>query len=196
MKKCILVFIAAAEMIFSSGCSLYGAEMYPMSVDPYVPVGEEDLRSGECSIQLGEEVSVCGQGAWYKENDILISSGGIYTISGTYDSGCIKITTDDPVKLIFSNAEITNPDGYAVESSADRLIIASDGTSSITGNGGEYYNAVYSNGMTLIAGSGSMDINGGIFSSGGIQFGRGVTTFCEILRTEKGDIISGVLSIG
>ena len=47
----------------------------------------------------------------------------------------------------------------------------------------------------MIVGVGDMCINGGVFSRGGIRFGGNVSTMCEIVRTEDGDIISGVLSV-
>ena len=178
-----------------TGCTgTQSADVYTVSVDPYVPVGEEDVRFGECTITLGDEVNVCGQGAWYKDNSILISKGGIYKISGSY-TGDINVCTSDPVKLMFVNADISNSDGYAVTSCADKLIIESDGTCSITGSGGTYCNAVYSDGSVIINGIGDMDINGGILSRGGIKFGKNVRTICEILRTDEGDVISGVLSL-
>lgn len=192
--KFISAVITAVACI--SGCSsINGTEVYTVSVDPYRPVSEDDVRFGECSIQLGDEVSVNGQGAWYKDNDILISRGGVYRISGSYDGGCINISTSDAVKLVFVNADITNPDGCAVVSSSDKLIIASDGDCTITGGDGENCSAVYSDGALLISGIGEMCIEGGVFSRGGIRFGGNVSTVCEILRTEEGDIIPGTLSV-
>lgn len=190
-----LLAITAAAGILSGCRGIHGVDMYSQSVDPYVPVNDEDVRLGECTIQLGDEVNVCGQGAWYKDCDIVISKGGVYTISGTYDSGCINVSTSDIVKLIFSDADISNPEGFAVKSSAERLIIESNGDTSITGSGGSYENAVYSDGVLMIVGVGDMCINGGVFSRGGIRFGGNVSTMCEIVRTEDGDIISGVLSV-
>ena len=196
MKQAKLFSVLTASLCMLCGCgNFHAADVYTVSVDPYKPLNEEDIRFGECSIQFGDEVSVNGQGAWYRDNDIVISEGGIYTISGSYNGGCINITTDDTVKLIFTNADISNPDGFAVVSDSDKLILASDGTSTLTGCGGDHSNAVYSDGAVLITGIGIMCIDGGIFSRGGIRFGRDVTAACEILRTDDGDIISGVLTL-
>lgn len=196
MKK--LLFVSALCAVLSvSGCGIMPiAEVYTVSVDPYRPVNEEDVRFGECSISIGDEVSINGQGAWFgSDDDILISKGGTYTISGNYSGGCINVNTDDIVKLVFTNAEISNDSGYAVVSSADKLILCSDGDSTLTGSGGDYGNAVFSSGAVIISGAGSLDIDGGIFSRGGIRFGRNVSTICDILELDSGEMIPGLLSI-
>ena len=195
--KCLKTAAALACVICAvSGCDgIYSADVYTVAVDPYVPVNEGDLRIGECSITFGDEVSVKGSGAWYKDNDIIISKGGIYRISGSYDKGCINITAEDAVKLIFDGADISNHDGFAVTSGTGKLILASDSESVISGCGGDNENAVYSAGDMLIVGTGSMCIKGGVFSEGSINFGRNVTTFCKIVHTESGNMIPGTLYV-
>lgn len=195
MKRFTAISMLICAFIAVSGCAyMTPAEVHPVTVDPYRPVSDDDPRAEECTIQLGDSVSVCGQGAWYKDNDILISRGGSYIISGTYTSGCIKVSTNDTVKLVFSNADISNPDGCAVFSDSGKLIIASDGDSTITG-GGERGSAVQCDGALLFTGLGDIVIDGGIYSRGGIRFGGSVQTMCEILRTYEGDYIRGKLSI-
>jgi hypothetical protein len=182
-------------MCLLGGCSgIHEADIYTLPVDPYRSVSEEEVRFGECTISFGDEVNVSGQGAWYEGSDILISEGGTYKISGSYNGGCIKVTTADAVKLIFSNADISNPDGSAIVSSAERLIIASDGENKLSGMS-EDQGAVYSSGGLVILGIGNIDIYGGVYSRGGIRFGREVSTVCEIIRTDDGDVISGPLNI-
>ncbi|MBQ3841807.1 MAG: carbohydrate-binding domain-containing protein [Ruminiclostridium sp.] len=192
------MMISAAAFLLSavmSGCGIYMPDKYSKAVDPYQPVNDEDVRSGECTIEVGDEVNISGQGAWFGENnDILISKGGIYNISGNL-SGGINVETQDIVKLVFVNADISNDNGYAVTSSSERLILCSDGESKLKGSGGDYGNAVYSGGSVIFSGTGSLDIDGGIFSQGKIQFGRNVSTFCEILKTDTGELIPGLLSI-
>ncbi|MBO6232363.1 MAG: carbohydrate-binding domain-containing protein [Ruminiclostridium sp.] len=193
MKAIATITALLAAVCAVSGCSgIYAADVYSRAVDPYTPVNEEDVRFGECTISFDDGVSVAGQGAWYKDGNIVISEGGVYKITGSFDSGCINIDTPDPVKLIFSNAVITSPDGSAVISDSDKLIIASDGVNTITGSSGN--SAVTTSGSLLIAGIGSMDI-GGIISRGGIRFSRDVSTACEIIRTDDGDLISGTLCV-
>lgn len=196
MKKLLIVSELCSLLAFSGCGTAPIAEVYAVPVDPYHPVNEEDVRIGECTISIGDEVSINGQGAWFgKDDDILISKGGTYTISGSYTGGCITVDTDDIVKLVFSNAAISNDSGYAVVSSADKLILCSDGESSLTGSGGDYGNAVFSYGSVIISGAGSLNIDGGIFSCGGIRFGRNVSTLCEILELDSGEMIPGTLTI-
>lgn len=196
MKRYVRMMLSLLAACVISGCNAVpGADVYDKPVDPYKPVSEEDLQFGECVISLGDEVNVSGQGAWYKGNDILISEGGIYRITGRYDSGAINISTGDAVKLIFDNAEISNPDGYAIVSDADKLILSSEGESTLTGSGGDHGNAVYSGGKLLIAGRGNMLINNGVFSRGGINFGRNVSTVCEIYSLDDGYVIYDSLHV-
>ena len=195
MRK-IIISAAALLSVFLSGCGMISVpETYPMPVDPYHPVNEEDLRFGECSISVGDEVNISGQGAWFGENDdIRITKGGTYNISGTL-SGGISVDTDEPVKLVFVNADITNEKGSVVTSAAEKLIICSDGSSTLKGSGGDYGCAVHSDGSVVIAGTGSLSIDGGIFSRQNILFGRNVSTICEIAETADGEVITGTLYV-
>lgn len=179
-----------------SGCGgIRTAEEASQTVVPYAPVNEENVSADECRIELGDSINVNGQGAWYEDNDIVISKGGIYSISGSYDKGSIVVTAEDPVKLNFIGAEITNSGDYAIISSSKRLVLASDGETSITGEGGDYKNAVFSSGQLLIAGTGTMRFYGGVFSVGGIEFGRNINTVCDIITSENGQMIPGTLTV-
>lgn len=179
-----------------SGFSIYPADVYTVAAQPYRAFTEEDVHSSECRIEFADEVSVNGQGAWFSQKDLTISEGGIYIITGAYSDGCISITTSDPVKLVFDNANIVNPAGCAVHSLSQRLVISSDnGSSSLSGSGEDYSTAVYSAGDLLFVGTGELSVDGGVFSVGGIQFGRGTSVFCEILRAQGGYVIPDSLCI-
>ncbi len=200
MKRSYTIVISSLFAVSAlSGCSgftMYPADVYTVAAQPYRAFTEEEVHSSECRIEFTDEVSVNGQGAWFSGNDIIISEGGIYIITGTYGSGCISITTADPVKLIFDNANITNPSGCAVHSSAQRLVISSEnGSSSLTGCGEDFDNAVYSAGDLLFVGTGELSVDGGVYSVGGIQFGRGTSVLCEILRAQGGYVIPGSLYV-
>lgn len=192
----LMKYIAAllGSLCVMGGCNgIQSAEVYTVSVEPYRPVSDEDIRFGECSISFGDEVNVSGQGAWYKGSDIVISEGGIYNISGTYDGGSIVVDTPNNVKIVFSDANISSPNGCAIISSAEKLIIASEGSNTITSGNSDF--AVYSDGGLLILGNGKMSINGGVFSRGGIRFGRSVSTLCQIIYTDDGELIPETLYI-
>lgn len=202
MKKIKTILLSVpilSAVAVLSGCSkfnVFPADVYTVAAQPYRAFNEEDVHSSECRIDFADEVSVNGEGAWFCDNDITISEGGIYIITGAYSDGCISITTDEPVKLIFDNASILNPSGFAVNSMSQRLVIsAEDGSSALSGSGGDYDTAVYSAGDVLFVGAGELALDGGIFSVGNIQFGRGTSVFCEILRAQNGYVIPGTLSI-
>ncbi len=196
MKFTALAAVICFLICAVSGCDgIRTAEEASQTVVPYSPVNEENVSAGECRIELGDAINVNGQGAWYDDNDIVISKGGIYSISGSYDKGSIVVTAEDPVKLYFIGAEITNSSDYAIISSSSRLVLESDGESSITGTGGDYGNAVFSTGKLLISGTGTMRFYGGVFSVGGIEFGRNLSTVCDIITSENGQMIPGTLTV-
>ena len=192
--KLVPVILAAAAAL--SGCAAaQGVDVYNVAAEPYSAFTEEDVHSLECRIEFGDEVFVSGAGAWFSGKEIDISEGGIYNISGKYD-GCIYVTATEPVKLVFSGADINNCDGCAISSTSERLVIEAVGAANrLSGTGGEYSTSVYSAGTLVFVGSGSMDLSGNIFASGGIVFGGSVNTVCEVMRTAVGDFIYGALAI-
>lgn len=198
MKNRIKLCAAAMTVLFASGCAFSpGYDVYTGSAVPYSAFTEEELVSSECKINIGSEVSVNGKGAWFDGNEISITEGGVYLLSGSYDSGCINVSATEPVKLVLNNIYITNNDGFAILSSSERLIIESayGSQSRLTGNGGGFNFAVYSAGDILFAGKGGMAIDGSVFSGEQIKFGRSVSTICGILSTSEGEIIPGSLYI-
>lgn len=196
MKPFKYISALICSLFVAGACTGAGSpELYTISVEPYKPANEEEVRYSECTVTFGDEVSISGQGAWYKGSDIVISEDGIYRITGDYDGGCIIVNADGIVKIIFSDANISCPDGCVLVSSADRLIIASEGTSTITGIDDVRQAAVCSDGALLIVGTGKLSINGGVFSRGGIKFGRSVSTLCQILYTDDGEYIPDTLNI-
>ena len=195
--KLIGIFTALCALSVISGCTaLQQIDYYTAGAEPYRALTDDDVHSSECRITFGDEVTVCGQGAWLTGREIQISEGGVYIITGSCDDSSINIKTDDAVKLVFNSADITNPNGCVVTSSSDRLVIACDsGSSTLTGSGGEYDTAVCSDGLVLFSGSGSLTLDGGVFSADTIRFAPSVSTFCEIYGTNPGELIKGVLNI-
>jgi hypothetical protein len=57
----------------------------------------------------GDSISLVGSGALIMGSTVTITSGGVYSISGTLDNGQIIVYTDnkDPVKLVFNSVDIT-----------------------------------------------------------------------------------------
>ena len=142
--KYIGTIIAICAVLILSGCAgLQQIDYYTAEAEPYRSLTDEEVHNSECRINFGDEVAVSGQGAWLTGNEIRISEGGVYIITGTCSDSCINVTTEDAVKLVFNDADISNPDGCAVISSSDRLVIGCDsGSSTLTGSGGEYDTAV------------------------------------------------------
>ncbi len=191
--RSLYILLAALSV---SGCAFSGeADVYRVSAEPYSAFVDEDVRNRECHIELGDEVFINGSGAWFGVDGVMISEGGVYIISGNYN-GCISVSTAEPVKLVLSNANIANDSGYAVASSSERLVISSEsGSSTLSGCGGEYMTAVRSDGAMLFAGMGSLIVTEGAYAAGGIMFSRNMTTICQIVHGDKGDLIYGAFRL-
>ena len=61
---------------------------------------EKETFSNECSIELGNTVSINGSGAWIDNSCITISQSGVYTVTGEMSDGMIYVDTTETVKII------------------------------------------------------------------------------------------------
>lgn len=140
----------------------------------------EDLDSGVSSEDMsfiilnGDWIAFKGSGAQVSGSRITITSGGLYSVSGTLKDGQIIINTSDreTVKLVLNGADITCSTGapiYIME--ADKTIITlALGTSNFVIDGDSYVleeagsdepdAAIYSKGDLTINGSGSLTVEG------------------------------------
>ncbi len=129
MKKWFSFILALCAV---SGCSSAeeGSSIPPKvsdtaasSLSDYNFEDSSNLFSNECEITLGSTVSINGDGAWFDDNHVTISEGGIYTVSGELDDGQITVESSDPVKLVLNGAAILNDGGAAIKSGEGKLII-------------------------------------------------------------------------
>ena len=115
------------------GCDNQGTEISPTQFDTAhsdsadmsnQDIAEEEYSfSNECFIELGTDISINGTGAWIDDNCITISKSGVYTVTGQIPDGMIYVDTDETVKIVLSDAEITNKNGAAVIAEGGKLII-------------------------------------------------------------------------
>ncbi len=187
MRKKLSVIIIAALL---SGCNMpqeegvsqpLFAETNSSDISNHDILVETDTFSNECFIELGDNITINGQGAWLDGNCIKISDGGVYTITGAMSDGMIYVDGDDTVKLVLENASITNKSGAAIYSSAKKLIIESaEGTENLLSDGESYSSAalfqdeepnaaVFAKNDLYFSGKGSLTVKGnyknGIVSS-------------------------------
>ena len=144
----------------------------------------EDMKfDGACTVTLGEEISVSGDGAWYEDGVLFLTEGGVYNISGVITDGCICIDTDENVKLVLNGVSVTNSSGAAIycRSAKNLCIELAEGTENTLTDGSSYISngadgsteedapnaALYSKCDMIICGKGSLTVNGNY--KGGIR---------------------------
>lgn len=135
---------------------------------------------------LGSDVDITGEGAVFESNQITISEGGQYLVTGTLDNGKIKIAADelDTVKLMLDNVSLTSYDNaciYAKTAAYVILILNEASENSLTDIStytNEEQNAVvYAKTDLAITGEGSLTIEAnykdGITSKDGLVITSG-----------------------
>lgn len=185
----VLAGCSAPDQETSGGVSSGGNQTTTSSGTVTQPLTNGNDSSGNmdfgdiCTVTLGSEVSVSGDGAWYEDGVLSLTEGGIYSISGTIGDGYIYIDADENVKLILNGVSVTNSKGAAIYCrSADTLCIElADGTENLLSDGTDYSfdgeeesmdedepnAALYSKTDLIICGTGSLTVNGSY--KGGIR---------------------------
>ena len=101
-------------------------------------------------------------------DEVLITEGGDYLLSGTLEGTVIVTASEQDVRLILDGAEIVSPEGPAIvvaEAAKAVLTLASGSRNTISDSGhypvdGEYEACISSNCDLTINGSGSLDVYG------------------------------------
>ena len=190
MKMTIAILASLAILLTCASCALkketQTATAAPdsaeaLNAEPVVTVDE----SGSTVITLdGTTASVSGVGAETDGSTVLIKQGGTYTVRGTLTDGRIVVDADDAdVTINLSGANITcaNSSAIYVYKAKTATVYAAEGTENTLTDGQTYAytdsyasqadeepNAcLYSKADLILAGSGSLTVNG--------QQGNGVT---------------------
>lgn len=201
MRKMALLILSGAVALTSllSGCSTGGdggsASAAATITTTQPPTGDaqpltngnassENMKfDGVCTIALGEEISVSGDGAWYENGVLSLTKGCVYNISGVISDGYIYIDTEENVKLVLDGVSVTNSKGAAIycRSAKNLCIELAEGSENTLTDGSSYSfegeeessaedepnAAIYSKSDMVICGSGSLTVNGNY--KGGIR---------------------------
>ena len=130
-----------------------------------------------------------GEGVEITDNQIKITAGGDFTLTGTLDNGNITISTKEKVKLRLSGAKITsnsNPCIF-VEDADKAYITLADGTENYLIADSSEDGAIYSKENLEIKGDGSLDIES--------KAGHGIKA-SDNLNIENGNITINATSDG
>ncbi len=127
-------------------------------------VSDEAWKKNTGTINL-TDLTYTGEGIEITDNQIKITKGGDFTVTGTLDDGNITVNTQDRVKIRLSGADITSSTGSPIyfEKADKAYITITDGTeNSLTAQDSES-DALYSKENLEIKGDGTLTIsaNGG-----------------------------------
>ena len=142
---------------------------------------DESWKENVGSINLSD-LTYEGEGVEINDNQIKITQGGDFTVSGTLSDGNITISTKEKVKIRLSGAKITSSENPCifVEDADKAYITLTDGTENhlIAENSDD--GAIYSKENLEIKGDGSLDIESkaghGIKASDNLNIENGIIT--------------------
>lgn len=150
---------------------------------------EDDLwKENIGSINL-TEMTYEGEGVEITDNQIKITKGGDFTVTGTLEDGNIIISADEKVKLRLSGAKITSSENPCifVENADKAYITLTKGTENYLVAENSEDGAIYSKDNLEIKGEGSLDIES--------KAGHGIKA-SDNLNVENGNIAINAASDG
>lgn len=137
---------------------------------------EVELSDNTCSVEIGSEISVIGNGASYQSGILSITRGGVYSLSGAITDGCVYIDADDNVKLILNGFSVNNGSGAAIYcyNAKNLYIELAEGTENVLTDGYAYTfegknesseenepnAALYSKSDLILCGNGKLSVTG------------------------------------
>lgn len=134
----------------------------------------ESIGKVDTSIELGNNITVNGNGATVENNKVTITSGGTYSIDGSITDGQIIVNAgdDDKVYIILNGANITcsNSSPIYVKNAKKAIISLADNTQNYVKDGESYSvedastdepnAAIFSKSDLIFIGNGSLTVDG------------------------------------
>lgn len=158
-KKIVIVVLGVVAFLGIAGCTAYAI----LTQTPTVIIGD------------GTDVVTLTDG------ETKIKSGGTYTITGSTANGQLEINTAEEVKIILSNASITNPNGAAIKikgSGSTTIMLVGENNLTSAESGSDPAAAISADyGLTITSEGGSVKIssNGkGIKAGGALRLESGI----------------------
>lgn len=183
-----LLSLLAVPSVIMSGCSGNGAGVGLSETIPLNELVEEGCYSSVCRINLGDTVTIEGDGAWVDGRIISITKGGEFVIDGVLEDGMIYVDSEESVILTFAGADITNTKGSVLygAGSGDITVALAEDTLNYFTDGAEYAfdgekenaeqnipcAAIYSCSDLYLTGTGSITVKG--------NYKDGIYSLCDI----------------
>lgn len=186
-----------------TGAGTSSASSTPALTGGNLKSDEVELSGNTCTVEIGGEISVIGDGASYQSGVLSITRGGVYSLSGTISDGYVYIDADDNVKLILNGLSVTNGNGAAIYcyNAKNLYIELAEGTENILTDGSSYSfggknessaenepnAALYSKSDLVLCGSGKLSVTG--------NYALGIRCNDD-LTVESGDITVNAVTNG
>lgn len=196
----------------SSTGSTVAADFFKDNLAAHSEADDADYTASEAStVTLKDGAStVTGSGVSVDGDTVTITAPGTYVVSGTLRNGSLVVASEaeGKVRIVLSNASITNAGGAAIAvTAADEVVLVlADGTTNALADGTGYDTsaqdapnaALFSMADLTIAGTGSLNVTGntndGISSKDGLVILSGsvtVTAVDDALRGKDYVIVEG-----
>lgn len=208
-KKLITILIALSLSISMIGCAKQsGASTVNTTTTQTVATSDakilsninissgktENVGEADTFIELGENISVKGDGITVDNKKITITSAGTYSIKGTLTEGQIIVNAgdDDKVYIILNGVNITcsNNAPIYVKNSKKTIVSLADNTENYVKDGENYVfednstdepdAAIFSKSDLIFIGNGSLAVDG--------KYNNGITSKDD-LKIESGNIV-------
>ena len=182
MKK-IYIYVLIAFLVIGVGIGIY----YYLDKDSNVLNIDKILDSNNFSV-IDEDIDFSEYSDVTIElnnESVSITEGGVYILSGSISDGSVIVNTEDNVKLILNNVNITNNSGPAIiiENAKNTIIeLVKDSVNTLSDgskySNSEYDGCIYSKDDLVIQGEGKLVINAnyhdGIVSNDDLKIVNGI----------------------
>ena len=163
-----------------------------------------DQASATVVTLSGSTATVDGAGVTVDGNTVTITAGGTYVLTGSLDGQVVvNSASDDEVKLVLADAEITSDTGPAITfaDAGEAVVVLADGTSNALTDASSYADtseeaanaALYSKADLTIGGDGSLTVTGrsldGIASADGLVISGGTIDVAGSHEALEGSLI-------
>lgn len=209
-KKLITILVAASLCTSITGCAKTNAnsitneatvESTLLSSINVSSGDSESVGEADTFIELGDNITVDGNGATVENNKVTITSAGTYSIKGSISDGQIIVNSgdEDKVYIILNGVNITcsNSAPIYVKNSKKTIISLADNTENYVTDGESYVfedestdepNAtIFSKSDLIFIGNGSLNVQG--------KYNNGITSKDD-LKIQSGNITVNAVADG
>lgn len=186
-KDKIIIFILAAALLttYLTGGVTISANRFVLNDNQMN--AQQSTEKDKVSLNSDNVVSSSSVDLSTYEDDVTITKGGTYEISGSFEKSIVVNAPNEDVELILDNVQISNAQTAAIIGLSAKTVTINikDNTENILSDGGnsEYDACVFSNTPLVFTGNGTLTVNGKQ------NEGEGIATETADITVESGKLI-------